>query len=523
VKVDVKRAEISESYIFGFSVKAVVVSGNTIYAQTSQGTLSGQLSDNLIDKANWKTATSAPSFEQDNSDYKDNIELVKTLSPGGPYNNLCRYLKMVNNRLYTCNGDLNSSPASLQILENNEWTSLSNENISSETGVKYLGLVCLDEDPTDKNHVFAGSRNGLYEYQNGKFIKFYNHENSPIESVFVPINKEYEFITSVLFDKEGNLWVLNGESQTHCMLKLSKDGNWQTFDHPELMKYDGIGLPYLEDMKYDSNGLIWFVDNSWVLPALYQYQADTDKLIAYENIINQDGTTTGTVRFVSCVTEDKEGNMWIGTNIGPFMFEKSQWYEDKPYFTQVKVPRNDGTNYADYLLSGIEIYAIVVDGGGRKWFGTNNGAFLISADNMQQIQHFTTDNSPLLSNEVYAIANNTTTGEVFFGTDKGLCSYLSDATVSNTEMNKDNVWAYPNPVKPEYTGNITITGLSYDADVKIVSSNGALVNSGRSNGGTYIWDGNDLNGKRVASGIYMVMTATNTGDKGTVCKIAIIR
>jgi len=78
-------------------------------------------------------------------------------------------------------------------------------------------------------------------------------------------------------------------------------------------------------------------------------------------------------------------------------------------------------------------------------------------------------------------------------------------------------------VKPEYTGNITITGLSYDADVKIVSSNGALVNSGRSNGGTYIWDGNDLNGKRVASGIYMVMTATNTGDKGTVCKIAIIR
>jgi len=111
---------------------------------------------------------------------------------------------------------------------------------------------------------------------------------------------------------------------------------------------------------------------------------------------------------------------------------------------------------------------------------------------------------------------------VFFGTDKGLCSYVTDAVTPSESMDKDNVWAYPNPVRPDYTGPITITGLTYNADVKIVTTNGVLVAKGRSNGGLFVWDGNDLNGRRVASGVYMVETATQTGGKGTVCKIAII-
>jgi hypothetical protein len=141
---------------------------------------------------------------------------------------------------------------------------------------------------------------------------------------------------------------------------------------------------------------------------------------------------------------------------------------------------------------------------------------------MTQIQHFTTDNSPLLSNTVPSIAINPTTGEVYFATDKGLCSYVSDATETNTEMTTDNVWAYPNPVEPGYNGPITITGLSMNADVKILTANGAIVNEGHSNGGTYVWDGCDKKGRKVASGIYMVATATSKGEKGTVCKIAII-
>jgi flagellar hook assembly protein FlgD len=240
-------------------------------------------------------------------------------------------------------------------------------------------------------------------------------------------------------------------------------------------------------------------------------------------MINQDG-----INFVcyaaQCACEDKEGNIWLGTDMGPVYLDKERIADNSLGVIQYKVPRNDGTNYADYLLANISINCIAVDGAGRKWFGTDeNGAYLISDDNNTQVQHFTAENSKLLSNRIESIAINQTTGEVFFGTDKGLCSYVSDATETNTEMTTDNVWAYPNPVEPGYTGLITIVGLSYNADVKILSANGVLIAEGKSNGGSFTWDGCDKKGRRVASGIYMVATAKSNGEKGTVCKIAIVR
>lgn len=462
--------------------------------------------------------------DEDNSDYDKYIDLVKTLKPGGPKYNSMGTLKFINNRLYTCNGDLNGTPASLQRLENDKWTVFGDESIKNTTGVEYLGLVCIEEDPTDKEHIFAGGRNGLYEFKNGKFLKFYNHKNSPIESVFSTIDPEYEFVTGLLFDPQGNLLVMNSESHTHCILKLKNNGEWLSFNHPELMKYNGIGLPNLSQLMYDKQGLIWFVNNNWTLPALYCYQSENDAIKAYENLVNQDGTTINAQDGVRCVAEDAEHNIWVGSSGGPFMLERKEINNNGGVFTQVKVPRNDGTDYADYLLAGIDIMCLAIDGGNRKWFGTNgNGVYLISSDNMKEIHHFTSENSKLLSNVVKSIAINPTTGEVFFGTDNGLCSYFSDATKPNTEMTKDNVWAYPNPVEPSYTGPITVTGLSFDADVKILSSNGVVINEGRSNGGTFVWDGCDKKGRRVNSGVYMVVTATNNGEKGTVCKIAVIR
>ena len=206
------------------------------------------------------------------------------------------------------------------------------------------------------------------------------------------------------------------------------------------------------------------------------------------------------------------------------MIEANEVGKESPVCTQIKVPRNDGTNYADYLLEGVNISSIVIDKSNRKWFGTKgNGVYLISSDNITQLTHFTQANSKLLSDNIESIAINENTGEVFFGTDKGLCSYQSDDNAINEDMTKDNVWAYPNPVKPDYSGNINIIGLSLDADIKIVSSNGSLIKQAKSNGGIYKWDGCDSKGKKVASGIYMVETAKNDGSKGTVCKIAIIR
>ena len=468
--------------------------------------------------------TSLP--DEDNSDYDKYIDIVKTLKPGGPHTNYFGFMLFTYNRLYTCNGDYNySSP--IQILNNNEWTIYQHEGISEQTGVSFQGSFCLDVDPSNTEHVFAGSRNGLYEYLNGKFVKYYDHSNSPIEP-FDGVNKEYQLVTGTKFDQKGNLWVLNSSAPTTALMKYA-NGSFTKMNHSELMKLNRGQLKNrsngeLSKIIIDSKGVMWFVNNNWVLPAIYQYNTDNDQIIAYENIVNQDGTRLNIQEGIRCVAEDLEHNIWVGSSVGPFMLESSEIEDGGSTFTQVKVPRNDGTNYADYLLTGIDISSIAIDGGNRKWIGTfNNGVYLISADNMTQIHHFTTDNSKLLSNTIMSIAINPTSGEVFFGTDKGLCSYISDATATNSEMTTDNVWAYPNPVEPGYAGPITITGLSLDADVKILTANGAIVNEGRSNGGTYVWDGCDQKGRRVASGIYMVATATSKGEKGTVCKIAIVR
>ena len=468
--------------------------------------------------------TSLP--DEDNSDYDKYIDIVKTLKPGGPHTNYFGFMLFTYNRLYTCNGDYNySSP--IQILNNNEWTIYQHEGISEQTGVSFQGSFCLDVDPSNTEHVFAGSRNGLYEYLNGKFVKYYDHSNSPIEP-FDGVNKEYQLVTGTKFDQKGNLWVLNSSAPTTALMKYA-NGSFTKMNHSELMKLNRGQLKNrsngeLSKIIIDSKGVMWFVNNNWVLPAIYQYNTDNDEIIAYENIVNQDGTRLNIQEGIRCVAEDLEHNIWVGSSVGPFMLESSEIEDGGSTFTQVKVPRNDGTNYADYLLTGIDISSIAIDGGNRKWIGTfNNGVYLISADNMTQIHHFTTDNSKLLSNTIMSIAINPTSGEVFFGTDKGLCSYISDATATNSEMTTDNVWAYPNPVEPGYTGPITITGLSLNADIKILSANGAIINEGRSNGGTYVWDGCDQKGRRVASGIYMVATATSKGEKGTVCKIAIVR
>lgn len=521
IKVNVADGEISDTYNLGFNVNWCEIKDNHIYAYSkTNGQYRALLTSNLLDKNNWsKVGGYVAKKQEDKSALK---QIVSTLQPGGPKYNNFYGMRFVNNLLYTCGGLWGhlvdaGRPGTIQLLDKGNWT-IYDDSIAAKTGIKYVDVNSVDVDPLDPNHVFAGAKSGLYEFQNGKFIKHYNSENSLITS-FNNTSKNYQLITSVKFDTDGNLWMLNSQSPSNqSLIEYTKDGKWVSHHKPEL-----YNLGSLECLMQDSRGLLWFVNNYHDLPSIYCYQASTDQLNIYSSFVNEDGTTL-TPNYVRYVTEDKNHDMWIGTNIGPLLLYKKDITSDTPIFTQVKVPRNDGTNYADYLLSGVDISCIAIDGSNRKWFGTNgNGIYVISNDCLTQIYHFTTNNSNLLSNNIEAIAINEQTGEVFAGTDKGLCSYMSDASSPNNEMTKDNVWAYPNPVKPDYTGLITITGLSFDADIKIVTINGILVNQGRSNGGTYTWNGKDLKGQKVASGIYMVETATSDGSKGTVCKIAIVK
>lgn len=523
VKLNVANGEIADTYQLGFKVNYSYVKDGYIYAASqTKGIYRALLTDNLLDPNKWTRYGNY--VKQQKSMNETLLAMVKTLNPGGPKYNQFGFLKLYGGKLYTCNGMFAGQNASIQVLDQDTWT-IYQDDISQTTERSYVDISAIDIDPKNSKHVMAGTRNGLYEFNDGKFVAYYDCKNSPIQS-YNNSNLNYQLVTGVKYDTDGNLWLLNSQAPSQSIIELTAEGKWQTRGRQELMALNdgGFSNKSLGDMKammIDSRGLLWFVNNHYTKPSFYAYDFTNNGMNSYTSFINQDGTEN-TVTAVRCVAEDTGGNIWVGTNQGPFMLETSQMTQSSPILTQVKVPRNDGTNYADYLLAGVDITSCVIDAANRKWFGTDgSGVYLIASDNITQLQHFTTDNSPILSNNILALAINGNSGELFIGTDNGLCSYT--APVPNGDgMTKDNVYAYPNPVRPDYQGAITITGLDEDADVKILTSNGSLVNEGRASGGQYKWYGLDRDGRRVASGIYMVAVATAEGEKGVVCKVAII-
>ena len=471
--------------------------------------------------------TSLP--DEDNSDYEQYIDLVKTLSPGGPKYNYFFNMKMHNGRLYTVGGgwyqmDNYQRPGTIQVMNSNqEWT-IYQDDITPAFASSYRDVNAIAIDPLNENHVMVASCSGLYEFMNGQFVKNYTQGNTDyFESAADNGSPNYVRTDGIVYDQQGKLYCLNSGSSTAIIMRDAA-GTWSGLMDNVLIDQPNKSMRGIIGSIIDSRGLLWFVNKHSDHPSFYAFNPQDETIVRFDRFVNQDGSSLGDYVVVNCICEDLNGNIWIGTNMGPVYITTNEMSDNSLGVIQYKVPRNDGTDYADYLLAGNEITCMAVDKAGRKWFGTNgNGVYLISADNNTQEQHFTTDNSKLLSNTIESIAINDQTGEVFFGTERGLCSYVSDATQTNTEMTKDNVWAYPNPVTPEYNGLITVTGLTLNADVKILSANGALVAEGRSNGGSFTWDGNDQKGRRVASGVYMVVTATSDGNKGTVCKIAIVR
>ena len=530
MKVNVRDAEISDTYFLGFQVDWIHQQQDQLIAESStKGKYAAKLSSNLLDKKNWSRIGNYTK----NTNPKDEVLMKKMeeYRPHGPQYNYFYFLKFAHHQLYTTGGgyepggiDL-SHPGIIQVLEDNQWH-IYQDDIEKITGYSYADINCLAIDSKGANHVFAGGRTGLYEFQNGKLKSFYNKDNSllmpavdkgkELDNTYVPIN-------GLVFDENQHLWILNNQTKGQSILELLPDGTMKSHHQKSLMK-NGLSPSLLHHPYIDSRGLLWFSNGDYRFPGLFCYNSKNEVFHTITNFINQDGTSM-TPTAVKYVTEDLQHNLWIGTNIGPLLLEESQLSQlPNVTFTQPKINRKDGSNLADYLLSGVDITCIAVDQSNRKWFATgNNGVYLMSADGNEQIHHFTTTNSVLPSNHIQSIAINDKTGEVFFGSDKGLCSYHSDATEAVETMNKETTYAYPNPVEPGYTGPITIVGLSYQADIKIVTANGTLVAQGKSNGGTFVWNGTDMNGKPVASGIYMVQTADQQGNKGTVCKIAIVR
>ena len=532
VKLDMEKGEITETYFLDGGARGVYVDGDAIVARRFDWTvISGDLTGkNLMDKENWVVARSYKPelFLPDETTWNEYIDLVKTLRPVGPKHNYFGFMKFINGKLYTSSGNGGGTvyrPGAIQVYDGTDWT-IYQDDMTGVEGTEsprwnYVDTYSIDVDPRDEKHVMSGGMGGLFEFYDGKLVKYNNKDNSILNSAST--SNRYVLVPSVLYDKNANLWMLQRQVEENSIMEITADGEWISWHQDELM-FNDKSLAGMTGLYQDSRGLMWIVNGHWEKPSFYCFDPASKKIISSTTtLVNQDGVIAESF-FPQCITEDMNGNMWLGTSNGLYLIEASTIGKQLDYVTQVKVPRNDGTNYADYLMDGVYINCIVVDQANRKWIGTDGaGLYLISADNMEQLKNFTSSNSPLISNNIESLAIDHSTGEVFIGTDQGLCSYMSDATSVSIEMVKDDVYAYPNPVVSGYDGLITIVGLTRDADVKILTVNGQLVAQGRSNGGSFTWNGRDSGGKRVASGVYMVATAKSDGTKGTVCKIAIIR
>ena len=458
------------------------------------------------------------------------------IQPNSPKRDLSYRMQWVGNNLLVAGGintvDAIYNAPTAMLLKEGEWTNFQEMPLKEITkqypNLRLANTTALVQDPQDHTHHFAAlHRNGLCEYRDGKFVKFYNSDNSPLRSILPNSANYYNYVpcAGIQYDVDGNLWMLC--SETHDIIRILKaDGKWTSLHYDEIDSVSlcddylmhSSGLMFLNSRRMERRGFFGF-DTSGTLDT----QRD-DRHILRSTIINQDGTSYSPDEFY-CMTEDLDGRIWCGTNLGVFVIEDATRYFDNDFrFEQIKISRNDGSGLADYLLNGVAISCITVDGANRKWIGTHtDGLYLISADGTEMLHHFTTSDSPLISNTIQCVAVHPTTGVVMIGTDMGLCSYNADATEAAEEMDADDVLVYPNPVKPDYNGTIAVRGLSMDAEVKILSSTGQLVWSGVSAGGTFTWDGRTQKGRRVASGVYHIVANNAEGKKAIVARIVIIR
>ena len=223
---------------------------------------------------------------------------------------------------------------------------------------------------------------------------------------------------------------------------------------------------------------------------------------------------------VTCVALDLDSAIWIGTNEGPCIITSPEYVFTGDNFDASRPIVSYG-DYAEYLLQNEYITTIAVDGANRKWIGTQtSGVYLISSDGLTQIEHFDDTNSPLLSNDIRTIAINPITGEVFFGTDKGIVSYKGTATAGTNTY--DDMFIYPNPVRESFAGSVAIRGLVANSDVKITDIAGNIVYQTIAEGGQAIWNRMNFKGEVVRSGIYLAFCTSPDGTQSKVGKIAFV-
>jgi hypothetical protein len=461
-----------------------------------------------------------------NSNTNQLVLKLSHIAPDSPASNFSCQMIAQGESLLVAGGGADCSPlqrkGAAMVLSDGRWTNLMPEDDADS----YEDITSIAQDPRDCRRVMvASARGGLYEFYDGKLAKRYTAENTTLESRTGGGDGNV-WVSGLTYDAEGNLWVVNnGRNVVDNLHVLTVNNEWKALSFSEL-----TGRNNLSRSMVDSAGRLWITSACTDDGGLFCLDTngsptytDDDQYRYASTLTDQDGASIAH-KGVFCATEDKDGDIWIGTGCGPVVLRSPANFLDESYHCQrIKIERDDDTGLADFLLNNNKISDIAIDPANRKWVATEgNGLFLLTADGEEALQHFTADNSPLPSDTITALAL-AADGTLYVGTSKGMAAYTTDSPEGEAELSKDKVYAYPNPVRADYGGMITIKGLMNNTNVKIVNLRGDLVNEGTSTGGLYTWNGRNSRGERVATGVYMVLATDSEGSRGVACKIMIIR
>ena len=442
-----------------------------------------------------------------------NISEYSLLTLPGPVSNNAISIVSQDGKIIICGGGIDAAwnnlwrPLQVSVHEDNGWTNISSAVISD--------AMRAVVDPSDKTHFFVSTwGGGLLEYKDSLLVNQFTEANSPLQTI-IP-GKPYVRICGLAMDKNRNLWVTQSEV-TGSIKILKPDGNWIV--NPLTIGADNIGdiIITRTGQKWivlpRGNGLAVFDDNG--TPSNFNDDSYIKMFVT--------DSENNVFSFIYSIAEDLEGNIWVGTDQGPLIYyNPEKVFEGDLKAYRIKVPRNDGSGLADYMLGTESITSISVDGANRKWLGTlSSGAYLLSADGTKEIKNLNEKNTPLFSNVIASVAVDSKTGDVWFATSMGIISCRGDAIAGKESFSE--VYSFPNPVREDFTGNVTITGLLRDTDIRITDVSGNLVYRTISDGGMASWDLTTYNGKRVATGVYMVFCASSDGSQSCVTKILVIR
>lgn len=446
-----------------------------------------------------------------------NGNAASTVTLNSPFGPLDGDMIFTNNTLYVGGGSINEAWnyrfnfTGFFTFENNTWTNYSRPAIPWMDTIQ--DIITIAVDPRDKK-VFAGSfRGGLVEFESATKFKIYKQGSAIGETIGDPGSYR---VGGLAFDTDNNLWISNFGAPNNFVVKKA-DGTWKQMRVPFVIQDNMVGKIVIDDANQkwiqvpQGNGVYVFnhgasIDNTG------------DDRWKWFRTGRGNGNLPSNV--VNSIVKDKDGFIWLGTDKGIAIVQcPGEVFAANACEAFQPVVQFD--NFAGLLFQDEDVRAMAVDGANRKWVGTRNGVWLISADGEKVIKRFTAQNSPLLSNEIIKIAIDPVSGEVFFSTFNGICSYRSTATEA-TEKN-ENVLVFPNPVPSGYNGQIAIRGLANNSFVKITELNGRLVFQTRALGGQAVWNGNDYKGQRVSSGMYFVLVTDEAGVEKARTRIVFVK